>query len=233
VMFFVLSLGLGLPYLFLALSSGAISRLPRAGVWMVEIKKIFGFVLLGMAAYFARILAPEPVKSWMLPGVLAVGGFYVLTRAFAAKSPGLARVVNGAAGLLFLAAAVFFSPRPNAEGAKAGPRFAAYDAATVAAAGKPAMIDFSADWCIPCHELDDQTFADPRVRKALSGLALYKADMTRQNSPEAQALAKKFQILGMPTIVFLDAKGNEIPGSRLVGFEGPDQFLKRLARLKD
>lgn len=231
VLFFVLSLGLGLPYLFLALFSGTISRLPRAGVWMVEIKKIFGFVLLAMGAYFARILVSEPVKSWMLPAVLAIGGFYVLSRTIAARTPGLARLVSGAAGVLFLAAAVHFAPRPAPE---SGSRlaFARYDAAAVAAAGRPAMIDFSADWCIPCHELEDQTFADGRVRRALAGRSLYKADMTQQSSPEAQVLAKKFGILGMPTIVFLDEKGGEIPGSRLVGFEGPDDFLRRLAKLK-
>jgi thiol:disulfide interchange protein DsbD len=228
--FFVLSLGLGLPYLFLAAFSGALANLPRAGVWMVEVKKIFGFVLLGMAAYFGRILLPEPFRSWLLPAVLVVGGIWILFRAFAPKVPGLARAVTGVAGFLLLSAAAFFVPRREAKAESLA--FARYDAASVASAGKPAMIDFSADWCIPCHELEDQTFADARVRKALSGRALFKADLTKQNSPESLALAQKFGILGMPTIVFLDAGGNEIPDSRLVGFEGPEEFLQRLAKLK-
>jgi thiol:disulfide interchange protein DsbD len=93
------------------------------------------------------------------------------------------------------------------------------------------MIDFSADWCAPCHELEDQTFADPRVREALAGRALFKADMTRQDSPESIALSTKFNVQGMPTVIFLDPSGREIPGSRLVGFEPPERFLQRLSKL--
>lgn len=229
-MFFVLSLGLGLPFLFLASFSGALSRLPRAGAWMVEIKKVFGFVLLGMAAYFLGYVLPEPLKTWLLPGILAVGGVYVLIGVLRSSIPALARAFVGIGGALLLAGAVHFAPTPKAP--EAALAFAAYDEGRIGAAGKPAMIDFSADWCAPCHELEDITFADARVRAALNGRALFKADMTRQDSPAAQALASKFQILGMPTIVFLDANGKEIPDSRLVGFEPPDDFLKRLERLK-
>ena len=109
--------------------------------------------------------------------------------------------------------------------------FSPYDAAGVAAAARPAMIDFSADWCAPCHELDDETFADARVQKALAGTALFKADMTRQDSPGTFALSTKYNVLGMPTVIFLDRQGREIPGSRLVGFEPPARFLERLAKL--
>jgi thiol:disulfide interchange protein DsbD len=227
-MFFVLSLGLGLPYLFLAAFSGTISKLPRAGEWMVEIKKIFGFVLLAMAAYFGQILLPDPLHRWLLPGVLAAGGLYVLARLFSRRFPGFTRLAAFGGALLLLGAAGYFAPGP------AGGRplsFQRYDAQTVAGTGRPAMIDFSADWCIPCHELDEVTFADPRVRQRLSAYALFRADMTRQDSAEAMALAQKFGIQGMPTIVFLDSNGKEIPGSRLVGYEPPEAFLRRLVRL--
>jgi thiol:disulfide interchange protein DsbD len=226
-MFFVLSLGLGLPYLILASFSGALTKLPRAGAWMVEIKKVFGFVLLAMAAYFAKFLVPEPARRWLMPAVLAAGCAVVLRAALRSKAPAMARAVVGVSAILFFAAAGYFA-RPKGEPSLA---FAAYDESRIAAAARPSMIDFSADWCAPCHELEDQTFADPRVREALSGRALFKADMTRQDSPETIALSTKYNVQGMPTVIFLDPSGREIPGSRLVGFEPPERFLQRLSKL--
>jgi thiol:disulfide interchange protein DsbD len=227
VMFFVLSLGLGLPYLFLASFSGALTKLPRAGAWMVEIKKVFGFVLLAMAAYFAKFLVHEPARRWLVPAVLAIGGVSVLWAAVRSRAPAMARAVVAVSALFFFAAAGYFA-RPKTGEPLA---FVPYDDAKVAAAARPAMIDFSAEWCAPCHELDNETFADPRVREALAGTALFKADMTRQDSPDSIALSTKFNVQGMPTVVFLDPQGREIPGSRLVGFEPPERFLRRLAHL--
>ncbi len=229
-MFFVLSLGLGLPYLFLATFSGGLTRLPKAGAWMVEVKKVFGFVLLAMAAYFLRTVLPEPLSGWLLPSVLAVGAAFVLIGVFRSRAPALARAVVAGGGILLVAGAVHFFPRP-VSAVQQRLDFQPYSRAT-AAAGRPTLIDFSADWCIPCHELEDVTFADPRVRSALSGTVLFKADMTRGDSPEAIDLSGRFGIVGMPTIVFLDAQGKEIPGSRLVGFEPPDRFLERLEKLR-
>lgn len=226
-MFFVLSLGLGLPYLFLASFSGALTKLPRAGAWMVEIKKVFAFVLLAMAGYFGKFLVPEPARRWVVPAVLAAGALYLLFSAARSKAPPMARAVVASAAIVFLGAAGWFA-RPRGVSPLA---FTPYDAEGVARAARPAMIDFSADWCAPCHELEDETFADPRVRRALEGRALFKADMTRQDSPEAIALSTKFNVQGMPTVIFLDARGREIPGTRLVGFEPPDRFLARLARI--
>ncbi|HKB70334.1 MAG TPA: cytochrome c biogenesis protein CcdA [Thermoanaerobaculia bacterium] len=227
LMFFVLSIGLGLPYLFLASFSGAITKLPRAGAWMVEVKKVFGFVLLAMAAYFGKFLVPEPARRWIVPAVLVVGALYLLFAALRSQAPPMARAAVSGAAIVFLGAAGWFA-RP--QGGQPLP-FAPYDAARVAGAARPVMIDFSADWCAPCHELEDETFADPRVRRALSGTALFKADMTRQDSPEAIALSTKFNVQGMPTVIFLDASGREIPGSRLVGFEPPARFLQRLSKI--
>ncbi|HET9470289.1 MAG TPA: thioredoxin fold domain-containing protein, partial [Usitatibacter sp.] len=184
------------------------------------------FVLLAMAGYFAKFLVPEAGRRWVVPAILGAGALYLLFSALRSKAPPMARAVVGGAAIVFLGAAGWFA-RPT--GAAPLP-FAPYDAAGVAQAARPAMIDFSADWCAPCHELEDETFADPRVRRALGGKALFKADMTRQDSPEAIALSTKFNVQGMPTVIFLDAAGREIPGTRLVGFEPPDRFLQRLAK---
>ncbi len=150
-MFFVLSLGLGLPYLFLATFSGALSKLPRAGAWMVdEIKKVFGFVLLAMAAYFLQTVLPEPLRSWLLPAILAVGGAFVLVGILKARVPAVARAAVAGGGIVLLAGAAHFTPRPAAGAARLS--FQPFSATAAAAGGRASMIDFAADWCIPCHE---------------------------------------------------------------------------------
>ncbi len=219
--FFVLSLGLGLPYLFLAAFSGSLSRLPRAGEWMEGVKSVFGWILLAMAAYFLRTALPRPAGDWLLPAVLAAGAIVLAVRG--AK---LRPAARAAAAVVFLAAAIFFLPRGTS--AAAAPNWRPYSEADVGRAGRSAVIDFSASWCAPCRELDEKTFSDPRVRRELERRALFKADMTRSASPDVLALSGKYAILGVPTIVFLDATGRERGDLRLVGFEDADSFLKRL-----
>lgn len=221
--FFVLSLGLGLPYLFLAAFSGSLSRLPRAGEWMEGVKSVFGWILLAMAAYFLRPVLPHPAGDWLLPGVLAVAAILL-----AVRGTRLRPAARAAATVVFLAAAVFFLPRQVP--ASASPGWQPYTADEVTRAARPAVIDFSASWCLPCRELDEKTFSKPQVRQALERRALFKADMTRSASPEVIALSEKYAILGVPTIIFLDAAGKERQDLRLVGFEDADAFLKRLEK---
>lgn len=217
--FFTLSLGLGLPYLFLAAYSGRISGLPRAGEWMEGIKKIFGWVLLAMAAYFLRSVLPAPFGKWLMPVVLVVGAVAILFGRLGLKWP-----VRAVAAVLLVGIALFFVPR-ELKG------WQPYAPASVGS-GRAAVIDFSADWCLPCLELEKKTFADPRVREKLGGRALLKADLTKISSPESVALSEKYGILGVPTIIFLDASGTERADLRLVGFESPEKFLERLEKLE-
>jgi thiol:disulfide interchange protein DsbD len=219
--FFVLSLGLGLPFLFLAAFSGRIASLPRAGAWMEGVKKIFGWVLLGMAAYFLRTVLPPRVGGWLLPAVLAAGAAALLFFHANLRLP-----VRAAVAVLFVAVALFFAPRAEAE----GPPWAPYDAGRIAGAKRPTVVDFSATWCLPCLELDRKTFSDSRVREALSRRDLFKADMTQARAEETIALAQQYEILGVPTVIFLDESGKERRELRLVGFEEPGEFLKRLER---
>jgi thiol:disulfide interchange protein DsbD len=223
LIFFVLSLGLGLPYLFLAVFSGSLARLPRAGEWMEGIKRIFGWILLAMAAYFLKTALPAPLGTWLLPAVLLMGAV-----ALAVASRSLQPALRVGAAILFLGAAFFFVPHqvPASE----GPSWLPYSESAVRGAGRPAVIDFAASWCAPCLELDHKTFVDPRVREELSRRALFKADLTRAASSESIALTEKYQILGVPTVIFLDAAGVERKDLRLVGFEGPKEFLARLAK---
>jgi thioredoxin:protein disulfide reductase len=215
--FFTLSIGLGLPYLFLAAYSGRLARLPRAGEWMEGVKKIFGWVLLAMAAYFLRSVIPPPYGKWLLPAVLVIGAVAILVTRLGLRWP----VKAGAAAVL-VGIAIFFVPRELKGWQPYAPE--------AIGAGRPVIIDFSADWCLPCLELEKKTFSDPRVAGALARRGLLKADMTKIGSPEAVALAEKFEILGVPTIIFLDGAGKERPDLRLVGFENAERFLERLSK---
>jgi thiol:disulfide interchange protein DsbD len=219
--FFVLSLGLGLPFLFLAAFSGRIAALPRAGAWMEGVKKVFGWVLLAMAAYFLRTVIPSRLGAWMLPAVLAIGAAALL---FLHRDLHIG--ARAAVAVVFAATAVFFAPALGAP--TPGPAWAPYDAGRIAGSKRPTVVDFSASWCLPCLELDRKTFSDARVRQALSRRGLFKADMTRAGDPETVALAKEFEILGVPTVIFLDETGRERRELRLVGFEEAGPFLKRL-----
>ena len=94
--------------------------------------------------------------------------------------------------------------------------------------GQPVILNFHADWCAPCHELDRFTFSDERVVESTKSFVMVKVDLTDYESPQSQRLREKFGITGVPEILFLDRTGNEIREARLIGFVGPDDFLQLL-----
>jgi thiol:disulfide interchange protein DsbD len=217
VMFATLAFGLGFPYLV------ALNALPRPGEWMVTVKKAMGFVLIAMAVYFLRPLIGDEPYRWGVAASLLIGAFFL----FLSKAKG-ARALRLTAAVLLLAAGVAFAIPPRHG---AGVSWTPYDEKAIAAAresGKPVVIDFYADWCLPCKELDEKTFNDPRVARELDRFVRIKGDLT---SPDNK-LADRYHIVGVPTIVFLDGRGTEIAGARLSGFEPPEDFLQRLKRVK-
>lgn len=228
VLFFTLSMGLGFPYLWLGFFSGEIQKLPRSGVWMVWVKKVFGMVLLGMPLYFLNPLMPRGLNHWLVTLYLAAAGIllgWVFSGgAVAAGFKGFQRVFG--AGLAALGLAVFLLwPKPLEL------PFAAYDPSALAEAkqgGKPLLVDFSAAWCLPCHELDLKTFSDPRVRRALKGWVLLKADLTQYGSAPVEALKKQYGIMGVPTLVFVGRDGMEKKDLRAVGFVTPEELLGKV-----
>jgi len=232
-MFFVLSLGLGLPYLFLGTFSGTISRLPRSGQWMVTIRKIFGFVLLGMALYFLAPLAGIFTRYLLALLLLVASLFFLFFEARKAKPVQFGWLLR-LLGIAAFAGAVFcLLPEKKVEAIHWQP----YSEAALAAAsqsGRPVVIDAYADWCIPCKELDKFTFSDPAVRQQASSLVTLKLNLTRDEPGTEAAKAKlRFGIQGVPTLIFLDATGEERRTLRLEGFEKSDQFLGRLKAVQN
>jgi len=227
LMFFVLAIGLGLPYLFLGIFSSSATALPRSGMWMVQVKKAMGFILIAMAFYFLRPLIGDLAFQYGVAASLLVGSAFVLF----ARAQG-AKVWRIGIGVLLLVAGVAFAvPRKH----EAGVQWEKYDASKLAAAraaGKPVVIDFYADWCLPCKELDHKTFSDDRVVQELDRFVRLKADLTAAEDANTVALTKQYAIVGVPTILWIDASGNEAASARLTGFEPVDAFLQRAQSVK-
>ncbi len=229
--FFVLSLGLGLPYLVLGISTGLLSRLPRSGAWMDWVKHALGVVLLAVAAfYLCTAIAPRQV-AWVPVLALGLGGLYLgFLEPTGRDRPAFRRFkwAVGVAGIAAAAIVAFESPEIAAQRASGTTvAWQAFDEAALAqakASGQPVVLEFSAEWCVPCHELENTTFADAGVVRALAPFARLKVDLTRFDSPASLALRKRFDIQGVPTIVFLGGDGREVAEARSVGFVSAEAF---------
>jgi thiol:disulfide interchange protein DsbD len=170
---FAMALGMGIPLLVIGVSEGAL--LPKAGRWMNAVKKIFGVLLLAVAAWIVSPLFLDGKGDTKFVRVDSV---------------------------------------------------AALDA-KLAAPGKLVMLDFYADWCVSCKEMEAFTFSDARVKEKLDRMLLLQADVTA-NTAEHKALLKRFSLFGPPGIIFFDAQGRELRGLRVIGFQNAERFLNTL-----
>ncbi len=232
LLFFTLAIGLGVPYLILGTFTGAVNRLPASGMWMIGVRRVFGVILIAMAAYFAAPLMPGDSGRWLMAGVLVLGALYLLVvDRTGHEQPTIDRVMRVLAAAM-LVAGVLMAPglrSDNTAGEAGGGHleWQAYDAGSAQAAiagGTPVIIDFYADWCAPCRELDEKTFSDQTVKDGLAGYQRFKVDLTR-SSEANEALTTEYRIMGVPTVIVFSG-GEEV--FRITGFEPPERFLKRL-----
>jgi thiol:disulfide interchange protein DsbD len=246
---FFMALGMGVPLLAIGLSAGTL--LPRSGPWMVAVKKVFGVILLANALGIVAPVIPVAgqLAGWAL--LLIVPAIYLNAidplpqhsgnwQRFW-KGIGVAMLIVGAA-LLLGALSGASDPWQPLSGLRVNPAgeakrlpfervgsLAELDS-RIKASDRPVMLDFYADWCVSCKEMERTTFADPRVRQKLAGWTLLQADVTA-NSDDDRALLSRFSLFGPPGIVFFDSRGREADAVRVVGFQNGDGFLATLARL--
>ncbi|GAB2875102.1 protein-disulfide reductase DsbD [Pseudoduganella ginsengisoli] len=245
---FAMACGMSVPLLLTGLSAG--SLLPRAGAWMNHVKKVFGMLLIAVAVWM--IMPVLPVSASMaLWGVLAILCAALLRTgealpagagigAYAAKALGVVMLLAGVFELVGAASSGKDVLQPLAHlrggvnsGASADAiRFTRIHTVAeldqvLAAANKPVLLDFYADWCVACKEMERMTFTDSRVQAALQAMQLVQADVTA-NNPEDRALMKRFQLFGPPGIILFNAGGKEVPQARVIGFMPAAAFLSQL-----
>jgi len=236
ILFFTLALGLGVPYLILGTFTGAVNKLPASGMWMIGVRRVFGVILIAMAAYFAAPLMPGESGKWLMSAVLVLGGFYLLViDRTGHEQPTIDRVMRVLSTGMMIAGVIMAPAFPGSHDVAAAVedhlQWQSYESGTVdtALAGdRPVIIDFYADWCAPCRELDEKTFSDSGVRAVLDGYDRFKVDLTRSTEAN-QELVNQYGVMGVPTVIVLSG-GEEI--FRITGFEPPEQFMKRLEAVR-
>ncbi|MEJ2111584.1 MAG: thioredoxin family protein, partial [Acidobacteriota bacterium] len=251
LLFFVLSLGMGLPRLILGLFSGSIRSLPRSGEWMVWVRKVFGFVLLAMAIFFLKTLFPHPLLyPFALALLFVLSGIYLAWIAPVDNSSRGFTWLRNLVGIGFFIAALFvavtgldaylenapigeFNSQSDVESLTGAGRvqwipFSEVAVQRASLEGKPVLIDFYADWCAQCVEYDRQTFSDGNIVELSRDFIMIKADFTEVGDPDVEALRKRYDVPSLPTLIFLKPDGSEIENLRAVGFEAPDVFGPRM-----
>jgi thiol:disulfide interchange protein DsbD len=227
-LFFTLAVGLGVPYIGLALAAGSIRRLPRSGEWLAWVEQFFGFVLVGLALYFLDPVVPNNLMTRILPYYAVAVGIFLgfITPAGRNWRPFL--IVRSAFGVVAVGALVFLLYPRRAPDML---RFAPFNPAMLASAAesrRPVLIDFSADWCIPCREMDHSTFVDPAVVREAARFVRMKANLTAQDKTN-EALMSKYEIQGVPTTLMINSSGTV--KRRKVGYVGPQEYLSDLQQV--
>jgi thioredoxin:protein disulfide reductase len=235
---FSMAIGMSVPLLLIGLSASAL--LPRAGAWMEGVKTFFGVLMLGLAIWIVMPVLPSwlAMLGWAVIGI-GYGAYLLFTKqwGWAAKALGIVFAVLGAIQLAgvatggrdALAPLAHLSGKPTQHVQfKRVKSLAELDETIAQSKGKTVMLDFYADWCVSCKEMEKLTFTDPRVKSQLADMVLLQADVTANNEDD-KALLKRFKLFGPPGIIFFDRSGQEIPGGRVIGYQNADKFTRSLS----
>jgi thiol:disulfide interchange protein DsbD len=250
---FTMALGMGLPLLVIGASAGAL--LPKAGAWMQAVKNFFGVLLLGAAIWMISPLIPVIAQMLCWSALLIMSGIYLhALDALPAGAGGFRKLWKGMGVIALLTGIALligglsggrdlFQPLSGLglrmtgvepERATAFVRVASVAELerAVANAGKPVMLDFYADWCVSCKEMERMTFRDQNVKSQFASMLLLQADVTA-NSADDTALLKRFGLFGPPGIIFFDRHGKEIEDARVIGYSPAERFLPVLIQVNN
>ncbi|WP_348946482.1 protein-disulfide reductase DsbD [Chitinibacter sp. FCG-7] len=235
---FAMAVGMSIPLLLLGASAGTL--LPRAGAWMDAVKRFFGVLMLATALWMVYSILPAVVNmlAWATL-TLSYAGYLVWTGGAKSKIVALIFALIGLIQLFGVATGGRDALAPLAHLSSQGSSqklpftpvksLAELDAILASSPNKIVMLDFYADWCVSCIEMEKRTFIDPRVQQQLGTMLLLKADVTANNADD-KALLKRFNLFGPPGIIFFNQQGQEIPQSRVIGFQNAETFLQSLTR---
>jgi len=249
---FVLSLGMGIPLLLLGTGTGKF--MPRPGGWMQNVTKVFGVIMLGIAIWMLSRIIPAVVTMFLWGFLMIISGVYM-----GALEPLKRRswdaFLKGVGAILFVYGFILlygglkgetdpFSPLPKEHAHNTFMGSSAeklkfkiihssdeLDELLAKSRGKKVMLDFYADWCASCKELKHTVFTDPHIIDALKEYVLIQADVT-DNTPEEQALTKRFALYGPPAMIFFDENGQQIEGRELIGYKNIDAFLHHIHKIE-
>lgn len=251
---FVLALGMGMPLLLVGLSAGTL--LPRAGAWMEAVKKTFGVIMLATGLWFVQPVLPPLLSMFGWAALCIIPAIYLhALDPLPANARGWQRFWKGSGVIMLLYGSALLAgslagnrdPLQPLTGLASSSATAAENKGThfqrvasvaeldtalakAASAGQPVMLDFYADWCVSCKELEHNTFKDRATAARLGQYLLLQADVTANNSADA-ALLKRFNLFGPPGMVFFDQRGQEIKGLRGVGYLPPAEFGQLLDKV--
>lgn len=251
VALFSLSIGMGLPLLLLGASAGQV--LPKAGPWMTAVRDFFGFLMLGLAIYLISPVIPSSLQMLLWAALLIIPAIYLRAiDSLPTNASPLQRLCKGigiillALGITMIIGAASGAKSPlnplsgivskRASTSNSGLSFkriqsiAELEASIQNAKGQTVMLDFYADWCVACKELEQFTFSDTGIKNALKDTVLLQADVTN-NTPEDIALLNRFKLFGPPGMVFFNQTGQEIASLKVVGYQPPEEFIKTLQKL--
>lgn len=235
---YLLALGMGTPLILITLFGNKI--LPKSGEWLLRVKTAFGFVMLALPVFLLARVLPVEYEPFMwsalavvflgwLISIVPVKGFVkqtiriALFFAFALAAYPWANLVWNPGSNASIETTAHFRPERIVSLTDLEEKLAA-------AGGKKVMLDLYADWCVACKEFEKYTFNDAGVRQQFEQMLVLQVDMTK-NSVQNEELMKRFQVLGLPTILFFDENGAEISDARVTGFLNANQFLERLNKL--